>query len=406
MQTTRRLAFLVISSVLVLAGGLASCSDDLTPQDGGEDTEAAEARRAVLAHLGEEVILPTYEDFEARAEALSEAAEDYSNSLSDDDREAVQQAWAEAIDVWQRAEMFQVGPAAAMGTSPGAEDLRDQIYSWPIVNPCRVDQEIVRENFADPQAFADEPVNVRGLDAMEYLLFFEGTDNACAPNSTINTDGSWDALDEAELQSRRAEYAHAVALDLQNRATELREAWDPEGGDFLSELATAGDGSTTFSTSQEALNAVSNAMFYLDKETKDMKLAQPAGLVDCVEDVCPEERESRFADRSLTHVRNNLAGFAQLYHGGEADDEEALGFDDLIRGLGATDLADDMSGRIADAIDTADAVDSTMAEALASNPQDIVDVYDGVKNVTDLYKSQFFDVLDLEVPQRGEGDND
>ncbi|MFP4598742.1 MAG: imelysin family protein [Persicimonas sp.] len=392
--------------MLVLAGGLASCSDDLTPQDGGEDTEAAEARRAVLAHLGEEVILPTYEDFEARAEALSEAAEDYSNSLSDDDREAVQQAWAEAIDVWQRAEMFQVGPAAAMGTSPGAEDLRDQIYSWPIVNPCRVDQEIVRENFADPQAFADEPVNVRGLDAMEYLLFFEGTDNACAPNSTINTDGSWDALDEAELQSRRAEYAHAVALDLQNRATELREAWDPEGGDFLSELATAGDGSTTFSTSQEALNAVSNAMFYLDKETKDMKLAQPAGLVDCVEDVCPEERESRFADRSLTHVRNNLAGFAQLYHGGEADDEEALGFDDLIRGLGATDLADDMSGRIADAIDTADAVDSTMAEALASNPQDIVDVYDGVKNVTDLYKSQFFDVLDLEVPQRGEGDND
>lgn len=392
--------------MLVLAGTLAACSDDPTPQDDGEDTEAAEARRAVLANLGEEVIFPTYEDFEARAEALVVAAEDYSNSLSDDDREAVQQAWAEAIDVWQRAEMFQVGPAAAMGTSPGAEDLRDQIYSWPIVNPCRVDQEIVEESFTDPQAFADEPVNVRGLDAMEYLLFFEGTDNACAPNSTINSDGSWDALDEAELQSRRAEYAHTVAIDLKNHATELREAWDPEGGNFVAELATAGSGSTTFATSQEALNAVSNGMFYLDKETKDMKLAQPAGLVDCVEDVCPDQRESPFADRSLTHVRNNLVGFAQLYHGGEADDGEALGFDDLLRGLGATDLADDMSGRIADAIATVDGVESTMAEALASNPQDIVDVYDAVKNVTDLYKSQFFDVLDLEVPQRGEGDND
>jgi predicted lipoprotein len=146
-------------------------------------------------------------------------------------------------------------------------------------------------------------------------------------------------------------------------------------------------------------------MFYLDKETKDMKLAHPAGLSECVEEVCPEERESKWADQSLAHVRNNLVGFRQLLSGTGVDGE-SRGVEELLRGMGATELADNMSARIDDAIAAVDAVDATMAEALTNNPQSVVDVYEAVKDLTDLFKSQFFDVLDLEVPQRGEGDND
>lgn len=408
MRYARPTILVLLVGLLLAAGFTAACSDsnNATNNVAGEDTEAAQARRAVLANLGENVILATYVDFEARAEALETAASTHADTQDDANRQAVQDAWDEAMQVWQRAEMFQLGPAGAMGAVVGGEDLRDQIYSWPITNACRVDQELVEQNYQDPDAFASEPVNVRGLDALEYLLFYDGTDNACAPNSSINTDGSWSALDAAELETRRAEYAHTLAVDLSRRATTLREAWDPQGGNFLAELSNAGDGSQTYATSQEALNAVSDAMFYLDKEVKDMKLAHPAGLVDCVEDVCPKDRESLWANRSLDNVRQNLIGFQQLYLGGAADDDDALGFDDLLRGMGANQLADDMDARISDALASVDAVEGTMVDALASNPQSIIDVYDATKAITDLFKSQFFDVLDLEVPQRGEGDND
>ena len=408
MRTTRRLAFLCLAGLLLIAGFGVSCSDtdDGTNNGGGEDPEAAEARREVLANLGENVIFGTYKDFETKANALQSAAEAYANSLSDSDRQAVQQAWIEAMNTWQRAEMFQIGPAGVMGQVVAGEDLRDQIYSWPIVNPCRVDQELVEANYTDVDACASEPINVRGLDAMEYLLFHSGTDNDCAPNSTINTDGSWDGLDASELKSRRAAYAQTLATDLHRRAGTLREAWDPEAGNFLAEFSTAGADSQTYATSQEALNAVSDAMFYLDTETKDMKLAQPAGLIDCVEDVCPDQRESRWANHSLANIRNNLVGFRQLYFGGAPDDQQAVGFDSLLRDMGQTQLADDMASRIETAIGTVDAVSDTMAATLQSDPQVIVGVYDVVKAITDMFKSQFFDVLDLEVPQRGEGDND
>jgi predicted lipoprotein len=408
MRYARSIIIFLVAGLLLAVGVGTACSDDGGSNNDlpGEDSEAAQMRRDVLTNLGENVILPTYVEFETRAQALESATETYANSLEASDREATQQAWREAIQVWQRAEMFQVGPAGPMGAVVAGQDLRDQIYSWPITNACRVDQEIVEQNYTDPEAFASEPVNVRGLDTLEYLLFYDGTDNACAPNSAINSDGSWSELDASELEQRRAEYAHTVATDLSQRATTLREAWDPEGGNFVGELSTAGAGSETYATSQEALNAVSDAMFYLDKEVKDMKLARPTGLSDCVDDVCPENRESRWANRSLDHVRQNLIGYQQLFLGGAPDDADALGFDDLLRGMGAEQLADDMVARTADALAATDAVEGTMVEALSDDPDSVVAIFDASKDITDLIKSQFFDVLDLEVPKRGEGDND
>jgi uncharacterized protein len=403
-RTTHRrwTARLAAALTLLLVASCASPPDD----EPTEDPEAAERRRAVLTHLGEDVVLATYGEFSQRAEALEAAADTYADSLDDGDADDARQAWRDATDVWQRAELFQIGPAGPMDTVAAGEDMRDQIYSWPIVNPCRVDQELVAQSYQDQDALRSQPVNVRGLDAIEYLLFETGTDNACAPNSSINTDGSWAELDEAEIRTRRANYAHALAVDLAQSAAELEDAWAADAGNFIEQFSRAGDTSDTYATTQEALNAVSDAMFYLDKEVKDMKLAWPTGLSDCAEDTCPDKRESRFADASLAHTRANLVGFRQLFHGADPDDDDQPGVDDLLRAKGADELADDMSARIEDAIDAVDAVDATMVDALETDPQPIVDVYMATKAITDLFKSQFFDVLDLDVPERGEGDND
>jgi hypothetical protein len=52
------------------------------------------------------------------------------------------------------------------------------------------------------------------------------------------------------------------------------------GGPLAAAMAMMAVDMGIFSSAQEALNAVSDAMFYLDTEVKDMKVAGPAALGD------------------------------------------------------------------------------------------------------------------------------
>ncbi len=402
-----------ICHVLAL-GGLAaliaaSCGDPgPRPEPEAEATPEAEpeggistTRRALLANVGERVILDTLVRFEAAAQALEAAAGAWSASQQEADRAAAQEAWRAAMALWQQAEVFQVGPAGVMGAVIGGRDLRDEIYSWPLVNNCRVDQEIVEGNFANQAAFAAEPINVRGLDALEVLLFESGDENACAPNSAINRDGAWDAI-APELQQRRADYAHTLAALVSARAAELRAAWDPAEGNFLAELAGPGP---LYGSTREALNALTDALFYVEKETKDMKLAIPAGLIDCDTDTCPEALESKFAGQSKEHIINNLKAFQRAFLGSDPGGE-GVGFDDLLIEVGAGALEASMRADLEAAIAAVEAIEGDLVEALERDPQSVRAAFEAVQKFTVQFKTQFLSVLDLEIPDRAEGDND
>ena len=373
-----------ILSLLLLAG----CGDESNPIT---EPKNADAHRALLASLAEHVILPTYERFAERAGTL----------IGADDPRA---AFTDAMDTWQEAEVFQFGPAGVMGEVLGGDDLRDEIYSWTTVNPCRVDQELVEQAYLDADAFASEPVNVRGLDALEYLLFAEGTGNACKPNSRINEDGAWAALSAEELTTRRLAYAQTVATILKGHADALVTAWSPTGADFATALATAGAGSEVYPSAREALNAVSDAMFYVEKSTKDMKLGETAGLIDCATDTCPDALESKYAHRSRENIIANLRGFKALLTGGDAD--AAIGFVDLLEAVGSGALGTRLVNEVDAAIAALEAIDTTLTEALANDPAVVRAAYDTLKVAVTSFKTDFLAVLDLEIPARAASDND
>ena len=378
---------------------------------GGPSTGAGPStldKRELLASLADNVILPTLRDFAQVAAALETATAGYAQSGSSDDRDAAQQAWRDAMSVWQRAELMQIGPAGVMGDVAGGEDLRLEIYSYPLVNPCRVDQELVEGAYVDTSALSKELVNVRGLDALEYLLFYDGQSNACAPQNDINSSGSWNAI-VSELPERRAAYAASAAAILSSHAGLLVRAWEPEEGDFLAELAQAGNGSATYPSDQAALNAVSDAMFYLDSETKDMKLAVPAGLSDCVAESCPDALELRWSGFSKQAIIDNLEGTRMLFTGGPRGESNNLGFDDWLIAVGDAGLAIDMVDKLDAAVAAAEAIEhDRLVDALA-DPADLERVrvvYHAVRAFTDLLKADFITVLDLELPKAAEGDND
>jgi predicted lipoprotein len=384
------------------AGG----SDGSHEIDSGNHAVGAEATRALLGSVSERVIFSTIRSFEDAAAELERRTQTSATSNSSADREAAQQAWRAAIGIWQELELMQIGPAGMTGTLGGL-DLRDEIHSWPLTNACRIDQEVVSGDYEDRAMFKMEAVNVRGLDALEYLLFAEGTENACAPSATINASGAWRAIvDAGTLAQRRAAYAHTLAVLVHERATELEHAWDPTGGDWVGQLARAGMSGSMYSSAQEALNAISDAFFYLDKELKDMKIAGPAAISDvCMAASCPERLESQWAGASRDHMIANLRGAQRIFLG-DRPGTDAPGFDDLLIAVGAREMAERTANAFSNAIATAEALPLIDSSSLMAELDGLRNLHTAVRAITDLLKTEFVTVLDLELPERAQGDND
>jgi predicted lipoprotein len=191
-----------------------------------------------------------------------------------------------------------------------------------------------------------------------------------------------------------------------DKAKLLRDAWSPQAGNFAQTLGAAGDGSTLYPSAQDGLNALSDAMFYLELFTKDMKVGRPSGAIGCSTATCPEALESPFSKRSAANVAANLRGFQKLFLGA-APGTDAPGFDDLLREAGAPELADQMGADLDAAILAAESLPGgSMEEALASDPASVAALFQALQKLSDELKTQFLTVLDLELPKRAEADND
>lgn len=394
---TRVSAFLV--AALLLPAG---CK-----RPGGGGTNDSFDRRAMLSNLGSNVIVPALETFVSEADALADATAAARVAVGTTAQtaalEAARVSFGETMDAWQTLEVFHIGPAAAPGMATGALGFRDEIYSWPTVNSCRIDQEIVSGDYENADFFDTELVNVYGLDALEYLLHYTNAANTCAPQVDINSNNSWDALGAAEITLRRAEYAEAVAARVALDGAALLSAWQ---GGFLEDLSTAGLSGSEFGSAQDAVNELFAALFYVELVVKDEKLAIPAGISDeCATTTCPTALESRWSGRSAHNIAANLSGFRSALLGG-ATASAGIGFDDFLTELGAPDLATEMEAETDAAIDAVQAIPGTMEEALVNDHASVVAAHTAVKAMTDDLKSTFVTVLNLRVPDEGAGDND
>jgi predicted lipoprotein len=358
-----------------------------------------ELRASILENLGKKVILPELSRFEDAAEDLRAAIEEATNS-PDAPPEEAREAFASAMERWQLLEMMQIGPLAPM--SRGGQDYRDEIYSWPVRNNCRVDQALAKGEYTD-DALADDTINARGLDALEYLLFTEGLDNSCASTIDINEDGSWAALSEQDIRQGRLDYSLALAELLVETAGDARAAYHPDGGDFVGELASAGEKDSVYASSQEAFNDWAEALFYLDLQVKDMKVGEPAAIQDCPISQCLVELPA--AKLSKRAIVQNLQSFDLQFFGGNRPDD-GPGLDDLLIDLEQRKLAEKMAELLDQAHSSANALPDPLGEGLEEGTAEVQETYDAIKAVTDLFETEIFSVLSLELPDSGASDSD
>lgn len=341
-----------------------------------------------------------YCDFDNAATLLQRRVTEWNDDPSDTHRAAARQAWAHAMERWSRVELFQFGPAGNTALDPyHGEAFRERLYSWPSLARCRIEEQIASQRYV-ANGVATQLPTARGLYALEYLLFYPGSDHGCL--STSSTAQTWSTLDVAEIDARKRSYAAAVSDDVVDVIRELRDRWDPRSGNFRQTLMNAaGYEKAAVDNEQEALNIVAWSFVYIEREVKDWKVAPPAGLNP---NAPVNGFETPHAQRAVQALRANLRSFRSLFQG--CADGAGLGFDDWLEAAHHADLAEDMIAAWTQAQAAADAFPA-FHEA---STEDFLALHASVKQLTDLIKNEFLagagSPLNLSAPQGLEGDND
>ena len=173
------------------------CVDGTAMDDTGGISNS-EALQSYLEGVGPNVVLPALDRYISAVKALEASLVLHSDELAAGSDGAatkvdVQADWLDAMASWQEVEVMQVGPAGSSLRAISGQDVRDEIYSWPTVNGCRVDQRTADGSWTDATFYEQNLVNAYGMDALEHLLFASPT-SECPSQVVPISDGSWDAL--------------------------------------------------------------------------------------------------------------------------------------------------------------------------------------------------------------------
>ena len=361
-----------------------------------ENSESLQVEQ-VLRQISKGVLVPQLDTVQENIDELYEQILQYQEDPTDELRSASQEKWKNLMASWQQVEMMQFGPAGSSLSFVAGENLRDEIYSWPTTNPCRVDQKTASGEYEEETFFADNLVNTYGLDALEHLLFSE-IETVCPSQISPVSDGLWDSLGEENITRKRIAFALLLTKDLQTRNQELILRWTNDGDSFADVFAI---GSAPYTSPQESLTDAFHALFYLETHTKDKKLAQPLGLKDCTEDHCVDDLEGVLSASSLQSIIANLKGFEKVFLGGTEQ-----GFDDLLNEMGHSDLSDQIISDTQAAISYAQSLQNPLHEQIISDKDAVLQLHSAVSKITTSLKNELPIVLSLQVPTESAGDND
>ncbi len=358
------------------------CSDS-APQDEnalGEVTD--DRRREALTTLAENIALPTYREFAARAGDLREQAASFCANPTLESLTSTQEAWSDARAPWKRSEAFALGPY-----QDDPPRLGPKIDFWPA--RTRDIERVLADTKSIDQAFLDgQGVTKKGLPVIEYVLFDAEADEA-AELERFQTDGG----------DRRCAYLVALTEDLAARAEEMVQAWDPGDGDFAGEIVRAGEGSEYFVTLQIAVNELFNQLTFTAENIRELKIGKPQGKRNGGNPQ-PDSVESRFSHRSAQDIVNTLEGLRAAYTG-DLNDQEGVGFEEVlaerIRGTDRESLSAKLEDQFERAISATETIEGTFVDAVEAQPEQVEAAYQEVKTLHRLLGADASNVLGVTV---------
>lgn len=213
--------------------------------------EEALGPRSVVRSILEDQVIPDNEAFSAAAKKQQDAVKALCASPDASTLEAARESFRNLALAWSRIEWLSFGPAREANR-------RETLFFWPDSRGrgLRQVEELAAVTDAtqfESSAFAGKSVAVKGLPALEYVLFGQGAEG-------LLTSGS-----------ARCGYAGAITSSVQATANDLSHAWSDKDG-YRDIMLAAGPENPQYRNHKEALQKLLTAASEQIQIARDLKL--------------------------------------------------------------------------------------------------------------------------------------
>jgi len=305
----------------------------------------------VIQNYARNVIFNTYADLAEQTRSLRAAILELQLETTARNLHQAQNAWRNARRPWEQSEAFLFGPVDTQGLDPSLD-------SWPI-NATDIQNVVDSDTVLTAETVNALDPTLKGFHVIEYLLF--GSNN----NKTVS-----------ELTARELTYLIAAATALSNDAQTLVDAWNPNAGNFLSELSKAGAGSATYPSLASAAQEMVEGMIGIADEVINGKLLKPLDERD------PNLVESQFSGNSRTDFINNIRGLGNVYTGNYLL-SEGPGLNALVKSINPV-LDEAITNQIEKSIAAIYAIPHPFTASIGSDPDSIQAAIDETKKLLPL----------------------
>lgn len=361
-------AVLVLFTIaLIIACSSDDSSDSNTNQNDGFD------RSAMLSNWADNIIIPVYEDLDAKLEAMVAQKDIFIAEPNAANLESFRTSWEEAYLVWQHAEMFNVGLAENIN------------YVFQMnVYPTNV-QDI--ENNIQSQDYDLSSVNNNdavGFPALDYMLFGLGDSDA--------------EILEFYTTSSQADdyktYLSDLTLRMESLTQTILDDWTNGYRDTFVENSD--------NTATGSINLVVNDfIFYYEKGFRANKFGIPAGnfsptpLPDRVEAFYNGNLSKTLALEGMDAIQEFFNGIA--YESGN----NGRSLSDYLDFLNTIKESEDLSALINNQYDEAEVkigtLNESFAEQVETNNVAMTETFDTIQLAVVLLKVDMLQALDISV---------
>jgi predicted lipoprotein len=341
----------ILTFILVVI--LSSCggSDEPTPAD-----DDSKDREAILVHWADNIIKPSYANFNAKLEMMGSKADDFTGSPTNTSLLEFRSAWLSAYTEWQKVEMFEFGPADKY-------TLRNFFNIYP------ADVSGIITNINDPAANLEVPASYprQGFPALDYLINGTGSDDA-AILAYYTTDAD---------AAKRLAYVDKVVSRMETLLSTVVTEWNGAYRDTFVASTGLDIGSS--------MGAVVNAyVLNYERHIRSGKIGIPAGIIGTmVGTPYPEKVEAYYKrDVSKSLVKTTHQAVIDFFNGKSTNGgTEGPSLKSYLDGLGAKDatsgtlLSTIINNQFSTINNKVDELSTDFYNQIQTNNQAMVDVY-------------------------------
>lgn len=349
-----------------------ACSSDNGSSDGG-NTDNFD-RSAMLTNWADNIIIPTYTDYESKLSTLQTAATSYTTTVNQTNLDALRTAWLEAYKTWQYVVLF----------SDFAKAAELNVTRW--VNRYPTDVSGIENNIANNLTdLTLSSTNVQqGFPALDYLLYGVATDD-----TAILTKYESDAN-----ATNYKNYLMAVVNRLKDLNTPVLDDWNNGYRDVFITL--------TSNTAAGGVNILVNDYIYnYEKYFRKYKLGDPIGIFTGggIEPDLIETVESKKSKELLLSALDAIEDFFNGKHYNSATTGE--GFKSYIDYLDVMkdgqDLAPVMLSQLASARTKINALDVDLANEINTNVTPVQEAYTEVQKLVAMLKVDMMSAFNISL---------